>query len=108
MLFDENLPHKLPALLAASFPGSLHVRECGLLGQPDEAVWEPASSKGYAIVSKDSDFQRRSLLLGFPPKVIWLRVGNCTSDNLFHLMRRHEQDIRAFLLSASESLLILA
>ena len=107
LLFDEDLSHKLPALLAPSFPGSLHVRECGLLGRSDEEVWEHAASKGYAIVSKDSDFQQRSLLLGFPPKVIWLRLGNCTRDDLIHLMNHHEQDIRAFLLSASESILIL-
>ena len=32
--FDENLSPKLPGLLAVIFPGSAHVRECGLLGFP--------------------------------------------------------------------------
>ena len=31
------------------------------------------------IVSKDSGFSESSALLGSPPKVIWLRVGNCTT-----------------------------
>jgi len=42
LLFDENLSPKLSGLLATLFPGSFHVRECGLLGRSDDAVWEYA------------------------------------------------------------------
>ena len=42
LLFDENLSPKLPRLLVTIFPDSAHVRECGLLGLPDEDVWEYA------------------------------------------------------------------
>ena len=59
LLFDGNLSPKLPRLLAALFPGSAHVRECGLLGFPDEEVWEYARVNRFVIVSKDSDFQQR-------------------------------------------------
>jgi len=38
LLFDENLSPKLPGTLAALFPDSAHVRERGLLGQPDEEI----------------------------------------------------------------------
>ena len=31
---------------------------------------------GLVIVSKDTDFRERSYVEGFPPKVIWLDVGN--------------------------------
>lgn len=57
LLFDENLSSKLPRLLASLFPGSVHVRECGLLGQPDEDVWEYARANGFIIISKDSAAQ---------------------------------------------------
>ena len=57
LLFDENLSPNLPRLLAGRFPGTAHVRECGLRGQPDEEVWEYARANHYTIVSKDSDFQ---------------------------------------------------
>ena len=80
LLFDENLLPRLPGLLAGLFPGSLDARECGLLGLPDEDVWEYACHHGFAIISKDSDFQQRSLLYGPPPKIVWLRFGNCTRD----------------------------
>ena len=40
-------------------------------------IWNYARDNGLTIVSKDSDFHRMSFVLGAPPQVIWLRVGNC-------------------------------
>lgn len=91
-----------------SFPDSVHVRECNLLGQTDEDVWEYARSNGYTIVSKDSDFQQRSLLYGHPPKVVWLRIGNCTRQELVHLIDAHTQEILAFDRDTSESVLVVS
>ena len=108
LLFDENLSPKLPLLLEKQFPGSQHLRECGLKGQSDEAIWEYARANGFALVSKDSDFSQRSLLHGHPPKVIWLRLGNCTRGDLLTLIMRHEQDILTFEANAAESLLVLS
>ena len=108
LLFDENLSPKLPRLLATLFPGSVHVRECGLLGQTDEDVWEYARTNGFIIVSKDSDFQQRSLLHGHPPKIVWLRIGNCTSRQLVQLVTTHEQDIHSLGADPFESILVLS
>lgn len=108
LLFDENLSPKLPWLLASLFPGSVHVRECGLKGFPDEDIWEFARDNEFTIVSKDSDFHQRSLLYGHPPKLVWLRIGNCTRDNLVSLLAAHEQDIRTFNVDPNESVLVLA
>ena len=55
-----------------------YVRELGLREADDSVIWEYAKVRGFCIVSKDSDFQQRSLLLGAPPKFIWLRLGNCS------------------------------
>ncbi|MBV9659254.1 MAG: DUF5615 family PIN-like protein [Verrucomicrobia bacterium] len=108
LLFDENLSPKLPRLLATLFPGSAHVRECGLLGRTDEEVWEYARVNGFTLVSKDSDFQQRSLLYGHPPKLVWLRIGNCTRQQLVRLITTREQDIRAHKADPGESILVLA
>ena len=108
LLFDENLSPKLPRLLATLFPGSMHVRECGLLGHTDEEVWEYARANGFAIISQDSDFQQRSLLYGHPPKLVWLRIGNCTRQQLTHLITTHEQDIHALDADPFESVLVLS
>ena len=108
LLFDENLSPKLPRLLATLFPDSAHARECGLLGLPDEDVWEYACANGFTIVSKDSDFHQRSLLYGPPPKIVWLRIGNCTRQQLVQLITTHEQDIRALDADPFEAVLVLS
>ena len=107
LLFDENLSPKLLRLIDSQFPGSIHVRDCGLKGQSDQAVWEYARANGYTLVSKDSDFYQRSLLTGGPPKLIWLRLGNCTRNQLLAVLLKHEGAIRA-LESAPESVLLLS
>jgi predicted nuclease of predicted toxin-antitoxin system len=70
LLFDQNLSPRLVRLLADIYPESIHVREVGLHDADDSAIWQYAKAHGHAIVSKDSDFQQRSLLHGSPPKFI--------------------------------------
>jgi predicted nuclease of predicted toxin-antitoxin system len=107
LLFDENISPKLPRLVGESFPDSQHIRELGLKGRSDEDVWAYAKANGFVIISKDKDFYQRVLLFGAPPKFIWLRLGNCTRDDLLSLIKRHEQDILAFETSP-EYILILS
>ncbi|MBI5769123.1 MAG: DUF5615 family PIN-like protein [Verrucomicrobia bacterium] len=107
LLFDENLPPSLPRLPAVDFPDSLHVRDCGLKGQPDEVIWEYAGQHGCVLVSKDSDFYERSLLFGPPPKFVWLSLGNCTRDEVVALLIRRRADIAALDSAGAEATLIL-
>jgi predicted nuclease of predicted toxin-antitoxin system len=37
-----------------------------------------------------------SVLFGPPPKVIWLRLGNCSTQDIVDLLRRRRDDIEAF------------
>ena len=107
LLFDENLSPKLPGLCATLFPGSAHLRDCGLKGHADEEVWQYAQANGFVIVSKDADFHERSLFYGPPPKLVWLRLGNCTRNDLVTLITTHAQDIRTFAANAKASVLVL-
>ncbi len=79
LLFDENLSDRLVDRLADLFPGSRHVKELGLEQRDDLVVWQHARDHGFVIVTKDGDFHQLSFLLGSPPKVVWLRLGNCTT-----------------------------
>jgi predicted nuclease of predicted toxin-antitoxin system len=107
LLFDQNLSPKLPRLLADIYPESVHVREVGLREASDSEIWQYAKNNGFAIVSKDSDFQQRSLLHGAPPKFIWLRVGNCTVKMTENLLRSYSAAIHTFDLENSKSHLML-
>ena len=106
LLLDENLSPRLVVAIADLFPGSLHLRECGLRGASDVEVWQYAVANEFAIVSKDSDFSQRSFLLGSPPKVIWLRIGNCTTSRVDFILRNAAPRVLAFECS-EESCLVL-
>lgn len=96
LLFDENLSDKLARRLADLFPDSVHVREVGLKAASDPVVWEYAKNNVLMIVSKDSDMHQRSFVLGYPPKVVWVRLGNCSTSDVERLLRRRFAAIEAF------------
>ena len=87
LLFDENLSPKMVEALADVFPDSAHVDRIGLGGGSDDDVWRYAKDNGFMLVSKDSDFYEKSILYGYPPKVIWIRRGNCTNRQIQLLLR---------------------
>ena len=108
LLLDQNISFRVVHSLAADYAGSLHVRDVGLTAAEDDAVWNYAVANNLIIVSKDSDFHDRSLLRGAPPQVIWLRVGNCSTDRIIELLNDNVEAIREFAASGEESFLALS
>jgi predicted nuclease of predicted toxin-antitoxin system len=96
LLFDHHLSDTLVARLADLFPEAGHVRHVNLHKADDRTVWEYARANGFAIVSKDEDFHQRSFLYGAPPKVVWVRLGNGTTADIEHAVRRHHTDVLHF------------
>ena len=96
LLFDQNLAPRLVDTLADLFPGSRHVRELDLSRALDETIWTYAKEHGFSIVSKDSDFQQLSFVYGAPPKVIWIRRGNCSVSETEQILRDNVDVIREF------------
>jgi len=107
LLFDENLSPRLVNLLNDVFPHSAHVDRVGLGSAPDSSVWEYAKANGYLIVSKDSDFHERSLLQGYPPKVVWIKRGNGSTRQIEALLRHAGGDIEAMVDDPQSAFLIL-
>lgn len=87
LLFDENLSPTLVNRLADVYPNSVHVSSIGLEKALDKAVWEYARQNDYMIITKDADFSELSLLLDFPPKIIWIRRGNCSTNDIENILR---------------------
>jgi predicted nuclease of predicted toxin-antitoxin system len=81
--------------LADLYPDSNHVYHLGIDLVPDMEMREYAGREGFVIVAKDSDFSDLCILLGFPPKVIWIRRGNCSSKDIESILRDHASDIDA-------------
>ena len=96
LLFDQNLSPRLVRQLEDLFPGSSHVQAQGFASSPDTPLWEFARKNDFVIVSKDVDFSDRSALLGYPPKIIWIRMGNCSTSEIEGALRKHHGQIDAF------------
>ena len=96
LLFDENLSPRLVDLLADLFPNSRHVRDVGLQAGEDLLVWNYARDHDLVIVSKDADMHQRCFLFGAPPKVVWVRLGNCSTTDVANLLRRSFEAIEIF------------
>ena len=107
LLFDQNLSAALVRRLADVFPTSAHVRDLGLATADDEAVWARAAVDGFVIVTKDDDFRQRSFLRGAPPKVVWVRLGNCRTSDVEAVLRARAADVAAFVADPQASLLLI-
>ena len=62
--------------------------------------------EGYTIVTKDADFRQRSFLLGPPPKVIWIGLGNCSTQRNRRLSASEPRN-RSIALAEDQAFLVL-
>ncbi len=106
LLFDHNLSPRLVIRLSDIYPNSEHVYLIGFDQAEDDALWTYATQNDYIIVTKDSDFNELSVVRGFPPKVIWLRRGNCKTNQIEAILRVHIEDVKT--LSESSNFGVLA
>jgi len=74
----------------------------------DPIVWDYAKDNNLMIVSKDADLRDLSLVFGNPPKVIWLRLGNCSTLQIENLLLRNFNAIKLFYEDKTLSLLALS
>jgi predicted nuclease of predicted toxin-antitoxin system len=79
LLLDENLSPRLIEQLSDLYPGSAHVQECGLGSTDDAAIWE----------------------------LIWVRAGNCTSEDIKGLLLAAFSSVKRFIQEDEETFLIL-
>ena len=107
LLFDHHLSPTLTRRLADLFPESEHVWNVGLHDVPDTAVWLYAKEHGFTVVSKDADFSEVSMELGYPPKLVWLRIENLSTDEIEALIRARHAQIEALPTATKRAILVL-
>ena len=96
LLFDQNLSPRLKEASRDLYPESLHVRDVGLESADDVVVWAYANEHELTIASKDSDFRQLSFTFGHPPKIIWIRCGNCSTSEIESILRSRYSDLLSF------------
>jgi len=96
LLFDQNISFRIIEKVSDLFPDSKQVRQIGLENCEDLEIWEFAKKNDLVIVTFDSDFYDLSMLKGIPPKVIWLRTGNTTTESISKILAKNYDLIKDF------------
>src|SRR5690554_3022834 len=85
LLFDQNISFRIIEKVNNHFKNVQQVRKVGLENADDNTMWQFA---------KENDLAN---LRGVPPKIIWLRTGNMTTNNIAQLLIMHKDIIISFL-----------
>lgn len=107
LLFDQNISPRLVDRLADIYPGSAHVSMLGMGNALDIEIWQYAHDHGYMIVTKDADFSEMGVVKGFPPKIIWIRRGNCSTQVIEIILRESFSSIQMLSEDEDTGILVL-
>jgi predicted nuclease of predicted toxin-antitoxin system len=98
VLIDQNISHRIIPKLQGYFEQLTHIREVGLMDSDDYQIFLYARQTQFdAILTLEEDFQHHILIHKAPPKVIWLRVGNCGTNYLAEVIVKNIADIEQFI-----------
>ena len=97
LLFDQNISFRIEKKLNTNFEFSKHVSSVGLKDSDDIDIWNFAKKESFVIVTFDADFYDISIINGCPPKIIWLRKGNLTTNQVIDFLYDKILIIRNFI-----------
>ncbi|GAA5160355.1 DUF5615 family PIN-like protein [Viridibacterium curvum] len=103
LLLDENLSRRMIPFLLNDYPASSQVALLGLERFSDRELWEHARNNDYVLVSRDADFHELSLIQGQPPKLIWLRLGNCDKASVIRALTEFRDAIEQALIAENKA-----
>ena len=96
LLLDENISYRVVKRFEHIIE-CLHISRSGLnMPAKDTQIWGFARKNNYLIVTFDEDFEDLSNLYGFPPKVILLRFGNSSTQELVEKLTFKLPEIKQF------------
>jgi len=73
------------------------VRLLGLENASDMETWRFAKKNDFTIVTFDADFSDFAAVFGHPPKIIWIRTGNKSTQAITELLTQNYEIIYEFL-----------
>lgn len=97
ILFDQNISFRIISKIKHLYPEAKQIRELGLENLSDMEIWNFANKNQYTIITFDSDFFDISNIKGHPPKVIWLKTGNCTTNNVKEILIDKFEIVKEFI-----------
>jgi predicted nuclease of predicted toxin-antitoxin system len=98
VLIDQNISQRILPSLAFQFDDLDHVRQLGLTNADDYDIFMFARANGYhAVITIDEDFVKLINQFSQPPKIIWIRTGNCSTQVLGDILSNKIQTIKEFI-----------
>ena len=107
LLFDHNLSFRLIDKISSRFEKSKHVYQVDLSEAEDVTIWDYALKNDFTIITKDTDFFDLVSLKGFPPKVIWIKRGNCSTDEIASIIAENSDKMVSFIEDKENGVLII-
>lgn len=98
LLFDENISYRIVKRILHLFPGSQPAKRLKLEAKEDGLIWETAKANGLTIITYDEDYESLNQLRGWPPKVILIRSGNLSNNQVVEMLEINFDAISDFLL----------
>ncbi len=98
LFFDQNISYRIVKKVNEIFPESIHCSTAGLNGKPDLLLRKFCKENNFTIITFDSDFYEMANLYGHPPKIIWIRSGNKTTNEISNLLHKYESQIKDFII----------
>ena len=83
-LIDQQLPSRLSTVLAELGHEAVHVKSLGLMEASDTTIRARARELNAVIITKDEDFIGLAIA---GPKIVRIRLGNCSNTVLFQRIR---------------------
>ena len=100
LLIDQNISHRIIPLLNEQFSDIYHVKDSGLINADDHIIFKYARENEFnAVITLDDDFVKLLNLFSAPPKIIWLRTGNCSTTFLAEILNLKFNLIKEFVQS---------
>lgn len=103
IIFDQNISFRVVVKVSKNFPEASQVRQLGLENMSDLEIWNYARAYEFTIVSFDADFYEISNIKGYPPKIIWLRLGNTSTSHIAEIINQKAALIQSFIKSKEYS-----
>lgn len=100
VIIDQNISHRILPGISFLFDELAHVKNLDWLDWNDHSIFMAARRLQFdALMTLDEDFNKLLLQHGTPPKIIWLKTGNCSTAKLSSVIISNKDVIERFLLN---------